>query len=148
LLGTAAQQFSTDSTFRCGSVEVAQRAAAAEVPVWQYQFEHFVPGREAQGAAHSFEVPYMFGNLSNTGFSAADYGPADRHLSDLMVDYWTNFAKRGDPNGPGLPVWPRYTTGAKDYLRLSSAFPANAQADAYLRGEICRLFPSNPATKQ
>jgi para-nitrobenzyl esterase len=34
--------------------------------------------------------------------------PEDRALSELMQSYWTNFAKTGDPNGPGLPQWPQY----------------------------------------
>jgi para-nitrobenzyl esterase len=29
----------------------------------------------------------------------------DRALSATMQGYWVNFAKTGDPNGPGLPRW-------------------------------------------
>lgn len=140
LLGSPAQHFSTDSTFRCGNVDAAGRNARSGAPTWQYQFEQFVPGKETQGAAHSFEVPYVFGNLASTGFSAADYDDDDRRLSAIMLSYWTNFAVKGDPNGPGLPAWPGYTSRQRRYLRLSSDFAAGAKADEDLRGTLCPLF--------
>ncbi len=53
-------------------------------------------------AFHSDDIVYVFGTLDTR--PGAVWRPEDRKLSDQMMDYWTNFAKTGDPNGPGLPV--------------------------------------------
>ena len=39
--------------------------------------------------------------------------PEDLAVSRMAQSYWVNFAKTGDPNGPGLPAWPAYDTGRR-----------------------------------
>jgi para-nitrobenzyl esterase len=42
---------------------------------------------------------------------------AEVTLSDQLVAAWTNFAKTGNPNGTGVPVWPVFTTGSPVFLQ-------------------------------
>ncbi len=52
-----------------------------------------------------------------------------------LLDMWTNFAKTGDPNGPGLPTWPVYGAD-KAYIDFTTRGPYVRTA---LRGPICEL---------
>lgn len=97
------------------------QAKTGKGKVFVYEFTRHVAsarGREPTGATHGSEIPYVFDDL------AARPGPhyigADRQLANLMSTYWTNFAKTGDPNGSGVPVWPQYTTKNPRMLLLNT----------------------------
>ena len=88
-------------------------------PVYRYLFRRVIPIapgtkwngepiRAAEvGARHAGEIEYVFGALESVPKVTWEQG--DHALSDLMMRYWSNFARSGDPNGAGLPKWPRYT---------------------------------------
>ena len=68
--------------------------------------------------------------------------PEDRKVSELMADYWSNFAKTGNPNGPGLPVWPQYDSGNGYQVMHLSADPGAAPDTGRGRYEFLDHLPS------
>ena len=72
------------------------------------------PGAD-QGMPHGVDVPYVFKTL---GRNDPALTPGDYALSELVATYWTNFAKFGDPNGEGLPVWPLFSEKQPRVMRF------------------------------
>ena len=60
-----------------------------------------------------------------------------------MQQYWTNFAKAGDPNGPGLLEWPRYAATAREAMELGDATRAMPVLDPHRKA----LFDGYLATR-
>lgn len=119
LLGSAGARWETDIAFRCPVRAMLERHAKTGQASFLYQFEQPLPGREAVGAAHTFEVPYVFGNFLSEGYLGGRFGDEDRLLSERLQRYWTNFAKRGDPNDAHLITWPQ-VRGNGGYVHLSN----------------------------
>lgn len=106
----AADHFIADSTWEWIEAQVK----TGDSPVYRYHFEQPSPGSRyhpaSAGVFHSSDIEYVFGNLAAR--PGAPWTEADYKVSTLLQSYWTNFARTGNPNGPGLPEWPVYS--AKD----------------------------------
>ena len=116
-LGDMTVQLADDLTFRCPANAVARAIASSGNPVWQYHFDFARPGTTV---SHASETGFVFGRP----------GPNDPPLPA----YWTNFVKTGDPNGPGVPAWPRYDPRGLAYLAFDQDGP---RAGRNLRAEPC-----------
>lgn len=134
LYGDAAAQWVVDTMYRCPVVAQLAWHAAAGNTGFEYQFDLAPPGREALGAVHGAEVPYVFGAL------AERYAPADREMAAAIEQYWTNFAKSGDPNGAGLPVWPKFDAARRGYIEFTRKGPVPGEE---LRQPFCGLYLEN-----
>lgn len=95
---------------------VAQRISEAGNPAWLYRFGYVAESQrpEQLGAPHASELPYLFNTLD------ARYGEAvtegDREMARLFHTYFANFAKAGDLNGDGLPLWPLFDLAETDLM--------------------------------
>ena len=93
------------------------------------------------GAWHGSEILYALENLS-----AHDWPwlPADRALSNVMASYWVNFARSGNPNGPGLPEWPAYSSAKGDVMELGDHIGPIPEPNAATFGILDRRYAPLP----
>lgn len=112
------------------------QAKTGKQPVYRYRFDLGPPADPKGpqlGAYHSAEIEYVFGQLDSKAGIA--WLPEHRALSEQMQKYWANFARSGDPNGPGLPKWPAYSAAngwRMMFLDAKSAANKDDLRDRYL----------------
>jgi para-nitrobenzyl esterase len=101
-----------------GARSLAGQLSGQGVPVYAYRFSYVAESlsgaQKEPGAQHATDIPFFFDT------AAIKYGaqstPRDRAMGRAISAYLVNFAKRGDPNGAGLPAWPLYARSRDEIM--------------------------------
>jgi para-nitrobenzyl esterase len=100
------------------------------------------PPPAPRGASHSAEIQYCMGNLDLD--KRYTWEPADYKVSELMMAYFANFIKTGNPNGASLLEWPAYkaeTNFQRMRLDVNSRVEAEPHRDRFLALDALPLNP-------
>ena len=131
--GVALGASGTDGVFSCPGRNAVQ-SLSQYVKTYAYEFndENAPPPQSAFGGAltfplgayHSSELQYLFTPASFFGLPVAPLSPDQVELSNAMVSYWTQFAKTGNPNSAGEPLWSPYNVATDEFQSLIPPTPA------------------------
>jgi para-nitrobenzyl esterase len=107
-------QIITDSVLSCPTYSGTKAIAEQQGGVYYYRFDYdgYMLG-SLIGSVHAMEIPFVFNSLDRSPTSLLYHRgnmAEAQDLSEIMQGYWINFVKTGDPNGPGLPDWPEFST--------------------------------------
>jgi para-nitrobenzyl esterase len=112
-----------------GGRKLAGTLAGQGAPVYAYRFSYVAESVKEPGAQHATDIPFFFDT------AAIKYGPQttarDRAIGKAMSAYLVNFARRGDPNGAGLPAWPRYARASDEIMDFAAGGKPVAEKDPW-----------------
>jgi para-nitrobenzyl esterase len=105
-----------DALYGWTAERLVRNQTAIGQPAYLYSFDHGYPAEDAAGlhAFHASELPYVFGTTDRTPalWPRIPANAAENRMSEAMLNYWSNFARTGEPRARGEPDWPRYGTTA------------------------------------
>ena len=115
--------------FRLSSIKLAERkAAGGPAPVFMYLFTY---QSDFLGylfkAGHGLEIPFAFDHVDDVPMTGSR--PDRYELATAMSEAWSAFARKGDPNHPGIPKWAPYTT--KNRATMLFDVPCRVVIDPY-----------------
>ncbi len=117
-------------------IEADARAAAGAQSTWVYQLDRPSPRDPLRGAAHTDDIPYVFGTLEAPGSYSGTDAQA-RALSATMMAAFSGLARNGRP---GLADWAPYRLPA----RATMVFDAAPHMADDPRGWQRRLWATAP----
>jgi para-nitrobenzyl esterase len=129
-----ARQVFGDGLFTSAAQALAEFVSKTGEPARVYHFAYVADHYKGKmiGVSHGGEIAYVFG-LRGLGFIGHFASDRDRSIVAQTQAYWTNFAKTGDPNGPGLPAWPAFSPASRETLVVDDT--TRAVAD-FRKGQI------------
>jgi para-nitrobenzyl esterase len=113
-------------------------------PLYAYQFEdrtapsYFPEVSYPMRAYHTAELQYLFPLFRGGQGTSHPLNDSQQKLSDTMVDYWTTFARTGNPNRDGTPNWLAYSAEKDNILILNQ--PTPKMAYGYGAANDCALW--------
>jgi para-nitrobenzyl esterase len=127
------------SSNRQSTVALADAKSKQKAPVYMSWFGWQPPLFDGRMRAfHCLDICFWFDNtdlmLSHTGG-----GGRPRKLAKRMAGALLQFMKTGDPNGGGLPNWPRYTTAKGETMILDDVPVVKNDPDGAARRSLPAL---------
>jgi para-nitrobenzyl esterase len=138
----SAADFEGDMRFRWDMWTWARLAAQSGRQVYFYRFSRAPPFPKGDmyfglGATHGMEMPYVFDHLDQQPVA---WTSQDRALAATLSDYWVNFAKTANPNGPGLPYWPDFKSSPREVMNLGDTIDAQPITNLEQLEKIDRIY--------
>ena len=127
----AMDHLTTNQVTLCPSVFIARSLSKNGNNVYQYHFTRMREGSEKILSYHGAEIPYVF----NTHDEWLPTNEDDTQLTEAMMEYWVEFAKKGTPNSINNPTWKEFGT-EESYLILDLPLESSAK----LENEFCEIM--------